>query len=56
MGQRIASYYGTSTMMVQNYGLKKMFADRYSLYDILHENRMIDRLIVKDILNLLTAR
>ena len=55
-GQRIASYYGTSTMMVQNYGLKKMFADRYSLYDILHENRMIDRLIVKDILNLLTAR
>lgn len=55
-GQRIASYYGTSTMMVQNYGLKKMFADRYSLYDILHENRMIDRLIVKDILNLLTTR
>lgn len=55
-GQRIASFYGTSKVMVKNYGLKKIFADRYSLYDLLYDNRMIDRLIVKDILNLLTTR
>lgn len=52
-GQLIASYYGTSDIKVKNYGLSKQFADRYSLYDILYENHLIDRLIVKDIIHLL---
>lgn len=52
-GQKIASYYGTSNIKVKNYGLKKEFTDRYNLYDILYDNRLINRLIVKDIIQLM---
>jgi 1-deoxy-D-xylulose-5-phosphate synthase len=55
-GQKIASYYGTSNIKVKNYGLKKEFTDRYNLYDIFYDNRLINRLIVKDIIQLMEKK
>lgn len=52
-GQKIASYLGNSEIKVKNYGLKKTFSDRYSWCDLLYENRLVDRLIVKDIQQML---
>lgn len=48
-GQKIASYYGKDNIRVLNYGLKKEFIDRYSLSDVLTENRLVPDLIIEDI-------
>ena len=48
-GQKIASYYGTSDMNVKNYGIKKSFPDRYIPEELLKENGMSVKQIVKDI-------
>ncbi|MGN1107595.1 MAG: 1-deoxy-D-xylulose-5-phosphate synthase, partial [Huintestinicola sp.] len=48
-GQKIASYYGKNNIRVLNYGLKKEFIDRYSLSDVLTENRLVPDLIIEDI-------
>lgn len=52
-GEKIASYYGTSSMKVKNYGLKKEFIDRYNVEDILHENGISNEQIVQDVKELL---
>ena len=49
-GEKIASYLGTSGIKVLNYGLKKEFADRYSIKEILRACRLKSELIVEDLL------
>lgn len=49
-GERVARFYGTSDMKVQNYGYKKEFIDRFNPDDILKANRMTVGQIVEDIL------
>lgn len=48
-GQKIASYYGTSKVMVKNYGIKKSFPDRYNPEELLKKNGISVEQIVKDI-------
>lgn len=48
-GQKIASYYGTSNMMVKNYGIKKSFPDRYNVEELLIENGITVEKICEDI-------
>lgn len=50
-GTSIASYYGTTNMKVNNYGLKKEFIDRYDVNEILKENRLTPSQILEDIKN-----
>lgn len=52
-GQKVASYYGPTSMKVKNYGLKKKFYDRYDPNELLLENRLDANLIVDDILTLI---
>lgn len=52
-GEKIASYYGSSDMLVKNYGVKKAFYDRYDVNSLLKENRLTKEQITEDILNLL---
>lgn len=52
-GEKIASYYGSSDMLVKNYGVKKAFYDRYDVNNLLKENRLTKEQITEDILNLL---
>ena len=52
-GEKIASYYGSSDMLVKNYGVKKAFYDRYDVNSLLKENRLTKWQITEDILNLL---
>ncbi len=49
-GEKIARYYGNSDVRVLNYGLKKEFPIRYTLDEILTENRLTAPQIVEDIL------
>lgn len=51
-GEKIARYYGTSNMMVKNYGIKKSFYDRYDVNELLKENRLTKEQIVEDVKNL----
>ena len=48
-GQKIASFYGTSKMIVLNYGLEKRFIDRYSPTEILEKCRIKPSLIIEDL-------
>lgn len=48
-GQKVASYYGDSSMKVLNYGLEKEFYDRYVIDEILKENRCTTEQIIEDI-------
>jgi 1-deoxy-D-xylulose-5-phosphate synthase len=52
-GEKIASYYGPTTMKVLNFGIKKKFIDRYSVDEVLKENYLTVPQIVDDILNTL---
>ena len=52
-GSKLATYYGNSDVKVLNYGLKKEFLDRYSVEDVLKENRIVPELIVEDAMNCL---
>jgi 1-deoxy-D-xylulose-5-phosphate synthase len=45
-GQKIASYYGSSSMKVLNYGLKKEFYDRYDPEELLSELGMTTEQLV----------
>lgn len=49
-GQKIASYYGNSTMKVWNYGLEKKFYDCYDVEEVLKEVRCTPQQIMEDIL------
>ena len=48
-GEKIACYYGDSEMKVKNYGLKKEFADRFALEELLKENHLTDTQITNEI-------
>ncbi len=50
-GQKVASFYGMTTMKVKNYGLKKIFIDRYRPDEVLRENRLVPELIIEDVLS-----
>ena len=48
-GQKIASYYGKTSMKVLNYGISKQFYDRYKPEDVLHQNHLDIAQILNDI-------
>ncbi|MDY5119163.1 MAG: 1-deoxy-D-xylulose-5-phosphate synthase [Muribaculaceae bacterium] len=52
-GEKIARYYGPSDMKVLCYGAKKQFVDRYNIAEFLSDNRLVDTMIVEDIIKLL---
>ena len=49
LGERIASYYGTSDMKVLVCGVKKGLYDRYNVEQLLSDNRLLDEQIVSDV-------
>lgn len=49
-GQKVASFYGVSSMKVLNFGLKKEFIDRYDANDVLIDNGLTSENIVKRII------
>lgn len=53
-GEKIASYYGTESMKVKNYGIKKSFPDRYVAEELLKENGITVENITKDIKNIIS--
>lgn len=48
-GQKIASYYGPTNMIVKNYGIKNSFPDRYNVEELLIENGITVEKIAEDI-------
>lgn len=52
-GEKIARYYGNSEMRVLNYGLRKEFADRYNLDELMKANRLTDKQMAEDIAGIL---
>ena len=46
-GEKIASYYGDSDIKVKNFGLKKIFYDRYNPVELLKEEGMDTESIIK---------
>lgn len=48
-GEKIARFYGSSTMKVFNYGFKKEFLDRFDLEEVLIQNRLKEEMIVEDV-------
>ena len=54
-GERIASYYGPSSMKVLVGGIKKGLYDRYDVNQLLSDNRLLDEQIVEDIISLLKS-
>ncbi len=48
-GEKIARFYGNSDVKVLNYGLKKEFLDRYSVDEVMKENRLVPQMILEDI-------
>lgn len=53
-GEKIASYYGTESIKVKNYGIKKSFPDRYVAEELLKENGITVENITKDIKNIIS--
>lgn len=52
-GQKIASFYGPSSMKVKNYGLEKMFYDRYNPDDLLKQLGITPEQITSDVKKIL---
>ena len=52
-GEKIARFYGDSSVKVKNYGIAKSFYDRYDVNELLKENGITKEQIIKDIENLL---
>ncbi len=52
-GEKLARYYGNSDIRVLNYGLKKEFPIRYTLDQILRENRLTAPQITEDIVKII---
>ena len=48
-GQKIASFYGSSKMLVKNYGLGKKFYHRYNPAELLRDCGMTTEQIVEDV-------
>lgn len=55
-GEKIASFYGTSKILVKNYGIKKSFPDRFVAEELLRENGISLEQITMDILTLLNNK
>ena len=53
-GQRVASFYGPTNMLVKNYGIAKEFHDRYDASELLYENGVSLEQIVADAKQLLS--
>lgn len=53
IGEKIASFYGTSNMKVKNYGLEKKFYDRYNSAELLKELGMTTEQILADVKEIL---
>ena len=51
-GEKIARRYGPTPMRVLNYGLRKEFADRYDLGELLRANRLTGEQIAEDVLRI----
>lgn len=49
-GERIASFYGTSSMRVLVGGIKKGLYDRFDANELLADNRLLDEQIVEDVM------
>ena len=52
-GEKIARFYGDSTMKVLNFGLKKEFLDRYNVTEVLKDNHLTKEQIVEDVARIL---
>ena len=52
-GEKIARYYGPTTVKVRCYGARKEFVDRYAPQDFLAANRLVDTMIAEDVVRLL---
>ena len=48
-GEKIARFYGESSVKVKNYGIAKSFYDRYDVNELLKENGITKEQIIKDI-------
>ena len=48
-GEKIARFYGKSSIKVKNYGIKKAFYDRYDVSELLKENGITKENIVNDL-------
>ncbi len=48
-GEKIARFYGESSVKVKNYGIAKSFYDRYDVNELLEENGITKEQIIKDI-------
>lgn len=55
-GEKITSFYGTSKILVKNYGIKKSFPDRFVAEELLRENGISLEQITADILTLLNIK
>ena len=51
-GQKIASYYGKTSINVLNYGISKQFSERYNPEDVLQQNHLDFKHILDDIQNI----
>ena len=54
-GEKIASFYGDTSMKVKNYGVEKAFYDRYDVNELLKENRLTKVQIAEDVKNMLNV-
>ena len=54
-GEKIASFYGDTSMKVKNYGIEKAFYDRYDVNELLKENRLTKEQITEDVKNMLNV-
>lgn len=54
-GEKIASFYGDTSMKVKNYGVEKSFYDRYDVNELLKENRLTKKQITEDVRNMLNV-
>ena len=52
-GERIARFYGATSMRVLNFGVKKALYDRYDVQELMRENHLLDEQIAEDILQTL---
>ena len=48
-GEKIARFYGQSSVKVKNYGIAKSFYDRYDVNELLERNGITKEQIIKDI-------
>ena len=55
-GEKIARYYGASSVKTLCYGARKEFADRYSPKEFLAANRLVDKMIAEDAMSFLDGR